>query len=188
MNGPNLGAHVNLADVAEIASRAIPKGSWDNPPILGVVLAQANGDVRVEGFPLPPRVWDGRHPAEVIDALAHRMRVHPIGPPEDPTVTTIGLLACTEGYAANIPADTPPAEVEAFAEWCETHSLADHPWGCESRNTTVVGFDGSLHQVCHLRGSDAHEASSVEHLDDWPSGRLLEALRGFTLAVKDAVS
>lgn len=188
MNRPDLGAHISLADVAEIASRAIPEDAWDNPPLLGIVLAHANGDVRVEGFPLPSRIWDGRHPAEVLEALTLRMRADPIGPPDDPGVAPLGILGCTEGYAAHVPADTPRAEVEAFEEWCETHAIADHPWGCESRETIVIGFDGSLHWVNHLRGHNDHQASSAQHLDDWPSGRLVEALRGFALAVKEAVS
>lgn len=189
MNGPNLGAHISLADVAEVTSRAFPDNAWDAPPLIGIVLAHASGDVRVEGFPLPPRMWEGRHPADVLEALTYLMRSDPIGPPTDGDVTPIGILGCTEGYAAHVPTDTPRAEVEAFEEWCETHSLADHPWGCESRDVIVVGFDGSLNWVNHLRGYNDHRhVASADHLDDWPTGRLVDALRGFTLAVKDAVS
>lgn len=187
MNGPNLGAHVNLGDVAEVASRAIPPGVWDTPPLLGIVCVQDNGDVRIEGFPLSSRLWNGRHPAEVLRALTEYMRSEPIGPPDDPTMTPIGILSCTEGYSGHAPDGTTRAEVEAFEEWCETHSLADHPWARESRDVIIIGFDGSLHWVNHLRGSGEHSGNSYEHLDDWPSGRLVDALRGFTLAVKDAV-
>lgn len=189
MNGPNLGAHVDLAELARVASRAIPEGVWDIPPQVGIILVQDDGDLRIEGFPLSARLWEGRHPADVLKALTAHMKSDPIGPPPDGDVTPIGILGCTEGYAAHIPPDTPQAEADAFEEWVETHSLADHPWGCESRDVIVVGFDGSLHWVNHLRGHNDHRlVASAEHLDDWPSGRLVDALRGFTLAVKDAVS
>lgn len=187
MSRPDLGADFTLGTVAEITSKSIPENQWNMPPTIGIILAHDNA-VSVEGFPLPARFWDGRHPADVIEALANLMRVDPVTPHPDPSVFPLGVLLAVEGYAARVPKGTPSDELAAFEAWCETHSLGDHPWGCESRDVILIGFDGTLHWVNHLRGSRSHEAASYEHLDDWPSGRLVDALKGFTLALKDAVT
>lgn len=187
MSRPDLGADFTLGTVAEITSQSIPENQWNMPPTIGIILAH-EGAISVEGFPLPARFWDGRHPADVIEALANLMRVDPVTPHPDPSVHPLGVLVAVETYAARVPKETSPEELAAFETWCETHSLGDHPWGCESREVILIGFDGTLHWVNHLRGSTSHDVTSYEHLDDWPSGRLVEALKSFTLALKDAVT
>lgn len=187
MSRPELDADFSLSTVAEITSKSIPENQWNLPPTIGIILAHENA-ISVDGFPLPARFWDGRHPADVIDALGELMRADPVSPHPDPNVIPLGVLLAVETYAARVPKDTPPEELAAFKTWCETHSLGDHPWGCESREVILIGFDGTLHWVNHLRGNRDHEVTSYEHLDDWPSGRIVDALSKFTLALKDAVT
>jgi hypothetical protein len=190
MTRPELdAADFSLGSVAEITSKSIPDNQWNLPPTIGIILAHNDANaISVEGFPLPARFWEDRHPADVVEALANLMRVDPVTPHPDPDVVPLGVLIAFEGYGARVPKDTAPDELAAFKAWCETHSLGDHPWGCESREVILIGFDGTLHWANHLRGSTTHEVTSYEHLDDWPSGRIVDALKAFTLALKDAVT
>lgn len=182
----DLGPESTLAVVAEAVSRNLPD-EWNRTPDLAVVLA-ADDTVTVQGLPLPDQFWQNRHPVDVINRLTVLMAIDPMTPPPPDLGEVVGIMACSEGYVARVPEDADPKEVQAFTEWCDKgHSVADHPWGRESRLIHAIGFDGSLHQVQHVRGTREHLTESFAHFDDWPSGRLVGALRHFAAAVHQAV-
>jgi hypothetical protein len=174
----------DLAIVADCVSRGLGDHNWNLPPHLGVIFFHDDEDAAVIGFPVREEAWRELGAPDVIRLIADCVRRAPVAMPA--TTSAVGVTVCLETWTGIIPPSATAEEADDFRRWCETHSVADHPWGHASRDVWVAGFDGTLHHVDHLRHTGIHNLHSYTTGNVAPIDPLVDALQTFAGAVKDA--
>jgi hypothetical protein len=166
----------------------VDEDQWDQAPNVMILARTSHG---VLGAPLDVYEWMwqlGRVPY-VIDAFATAAST-----PEAPLPrlflpaesTIIGLVLHTESWAMRAPEDSTEQERAAAFDYCHRHSIADHPWGRESRTVSGVDIYGQHVVVQHMRGDDevltigADSEMTVSGAVDEALTRLLAAITART--------
>lgn len=182
-----------FAEICEAISRSVAEEGWDQTPRLGLIVEEppeAGHDIFVViGMPIAENVWNEAHPADVMKAVTHIIETSPIDePPLEPGQKVVGVVACIESWQGIVPGHATDQERREFATWCETHSVGDHPWGHEARNTWIVGFDGSFVHTDHVRDYGTHVTVVDDHPGTVATGRLVDALTGLAFAMKEVTT
>ncbi|MER8002083.1 hypothetical protein [Streptomyces sp. NPDC095613] len=159
------------------------RSRWDERPELLVLERHDDAGLTAQRFPVPDVLWERRHPAEVLTAVADFCRLSGMVAPAD----TVAVALRYEAYS--ISCHSSPQAAEAIRRRAVGGSVPRNeeiPGRVEQRRITAVDRQGYHYDVAADRQSDGTAAPPVGQVVSGSvrlSGRIPDALTAFSLAI-----